>query len=138
MKKIILVVLGLIITASVIGVTGASPGPGGKTILDASDSGSQIELKAGDIFTVELESNPSTGFQWVLADNSDDAVLQMQEQEYVIDNAGDPPLPGAGGKEVWTFKALSRGETTISLEYSRPWEGGDKAVETFQLKVIVS
>jgi len=137
MKRIILVVLGLIITASVIGLTGASPGPG-ETTLDASDSGSQIELAVGDIFTVELESNPSTGFQWVLADNSNDTVLQMQAQEYVTGNAGDLPLPGAGGKEVLTFKALATGETNVSLEYSRPWEGGEKAVQTFELAVTVN
>ena len=138
MKRIILVVLGLIITASVIGVTGASPGPGNTITLDASDSGSRRELAVGDIFTVELESNPSTGFQWVLADNSDSTVLQVHEQEYVMANTGDPPLPGAGGKEVWTFKALAQGETTISLEYSRPWDGGEKAVQTFELTVTIN
>ena len=26
---------------------------------------------------------------------------------------------GATGKEIWTFKALSKGVTTISMEYSR-------------------
>ena len=29
-------------------------------------------------------------------------------------------MVGAGGKEVWTFK----GETTVDLEYVRPWETG--------------
>ena len=138
MKRMILLVLGLLITASVIGVTGASPGPGNTITLDASDSGSQIELAVGDMLKVELDSNPSTGFQWMLAENSDDTVLQVQEQEYFMDNAGDPPLPGTGGKEVWTFKAQAQGQTTISLEYSRPWEGGEKAVRVFELVVTVN
>jgi inhibitor of cysteine peptidase len=138
MKKIILVVLGLLITASVIGVTGASPGPGNTITLDASYSGSLIELAVDDTLKVELESNLTTGFEWVLVENSEGTVLQIQEQKYVMDDAGDPPLPGTGGTEVWIFKALASGETTISMEYSQPWEGGEKAIQTFELKVVVS
>jgi predicted secreted protein len=31
-------------------------------------------------------------------------------------------MVGAGGKEIWTFKALGSGKTTIDMEYVRPWE----------------
>ncbi|MFC1847763.1 protease inhibitor I42 family protein [Chloroflexota bacterium] len=137
MKKIIATALGLLIIASVIGVTAASAGPGDTTTVDTSDSGSQIELAVGDTLRVELESNPTTGFMWVLAENSDGSVLQGEGHEYVMDEAGEPPQPGTGGKEFWTFTAVATGETTISMEYSRPWEGGEKAVRTFDLTVVV-
>jgi inhibitor of cysteine peptidase len=29
---------------------------------------------------------------------------------------------GAGGTELWTFKAVGAGKTTIALNYARPWE----------------
>jgi predicted secreted protein len=29
---------------------------------------------------------------------------------------------GAGGKEVWTFKAAGEGSPTIHFKYVRPWE----------------
>jgi len=44
---------------------------------------------------------------------------------------------GAGGEEVWTFKALKAGTSKISMEYSQSWEGGMKAAETFALTVVV-
>jgi len=46
-------------------------------------------------------------------------------------------LPGTPGEEVCTFKALKKGETTISMEYSRPWEGSEKTTWTFVLTVVV-
>jgi len=46
-------------------------------------------------------------------------------------------MVGAPGAQVWTFKALKKGATTVSLDYSRPWEGGEKGVWTFELTVTV-
>ena len=137
MKRTIGVVLGLLVIAVVAGVTGASAGDGQAATVDASDLGSRIELAVGETLTVTLESNPTTGFAWVLADP--EGMLEVTSHEYVMDPAGqDPPPPGTGGVEVWTFKALAKGETALSMEYSRPWDGGEKAVQTFQLTVVVS
>jgi len=43
---------------------------------------------------------------------------------------------GAGGEEVWTFKALKPGTSSLSMEYSQPWDGGTKAGQTFVLNVV--
>ena len=95
----------------------------------------EIQVATNDTFTVTLGSNPTTGFNWVeSAKISDQAVLQQLEHKYV------PPqgsLPGASGQEVWTFRALKAGKTTVSMDYSRPWEGGEKNVWTFTLTVSV-
>jgi inhibitor of cysteine peptidase len=95
----------------------------------------QVEVAAGGLLTVTLGSNPTTGFNWQPAVISDDSVLKQEgESEFV------PPaeaIPGAGGKEIWTFKALKKGTSTISMEYSRPWEGGEKGEWTFNLTVTV-
>ena len=94
-----------------------------------------IELNVNDTFTVTLCSNPSTGFQWSeVAEISDQAVLEQTDHEYT------PPegtLAGAAGEETWTFKALEKGTTGITMEYSRPWEGGEKAEWTFNVTVTV-
>ena len=44
---------------------------------------------------------------------------------------------GGAGKEIWTFKALKKGTSTVSMEYSRPGEGGEKGHWTFVAAVIV-
>lgn len=58
-----------------------------------------------------------------------------------VDNKYVPPdaegVEGAAGKEVWTFHADEKGQSTISMEYRRPWEQGVEPAETFTLTVIV-
>jgi len=96
----------------------------------------ETEVAVDDSFTVTLGSNPaSTGFQWSeSAQISDQTVLQQTNHEFVPPE-GD--VPGAAGEEVWTFQALKEGESTISMEYSRPWEEDEEATWTFNLTVTV-
>lgn len=97
-----------------------------------------VEVATGDSFTVTLCSNPTTGFIWSeSAQISDQTVLQQTDHQLVMPESEPPPPPGTAGQEVWTFKALKKGETTVSLEYSRPWEGGEKGAWTFNLTVVV-
>ena len=95
----------------------------------------EVELVAGDSFTITLGSNRTTGFQWSEAAQIDDqSVLEQQAHRFVPPEEDDQ---GAVGKEVWTFKALKQGSTEVSMEYSRPWEGGEKTEWTFRLIVVV-
>ncbi len=94
----------------------------------------------GEELTVTLGSNPTTGFQWSeTPENSDQTVLQQIAHEFIPpeDLAERPPPAGSPGKEVWTFKTLKKGISTISFEYSRPSEGGEKGEWTFDLEVHV-
>jgi len=95
-----------------------------------------VEVAIGDSFTVTLCSNRTTGFQWSeSAQISDQTVLQQTAHEFVPPEAKG--VEGAAGKEVWTFKALKKGKTDVSMKYSRPWEGGEKGAWTFVLTVTV-
>jgi predicted secreted protein len=95
----------------------------------------EVELATGDLFTVILCSNRTTGFQWLESAQIDDqSVLEQQAHRFV------PPeenTPGTAGKEVWTFKALKQGSSDIYMEYSRPWEDGEKREWTCTINVIV-
>ena len=98
----------------------------------------EVQISAGDSFTVNLCSNPSTGFRWFeTASISDQTVVQQTDHKLVMLKSEPPPPPGTPGQEVWTFKALKKGTSTVSMEYSRPWEGGEKEEWTFELTVIV-
>ncbi len=99
-----------------------------------------IVLGVDGTLTVILCSNPTTGFEWLESPQiSDTSVLRQETHEFIPpeDLAERPPLAGSPGKEVWTFKTLKKGISTISFEYSRPWEGGEKAEWTFELEVHV-
>jgi len=96
----------------------------------------EVEVPVNGALTLTLCSNPTTGFQWSeSAQISDQTVLRQIDHQFV------PPeeqnVEGAAGKEIWTFNALKSGTSTISMEYSRPWEGGEKASWTFVLTVVV-
>ncbi|MFC2050387.1 protease inhibitor I42 family protein [Chloroflexota bacterium] len=114
------------------------------TLVDIScdDFGAQQHISkeattaVGDSFTVTLCSNATTGFQWSeSAKMGDPTVVQQTNHQFVSPHPEG--LVGAPGQEVWTFKALKKGTSTISMEYSRPWEGGEKAEWTFNLTVVV-
>lgn len=130
---------------------GGCAGPSGQGALEVTcdefmelDPGEQaiereLEVTAGASFTVTLCSNPSTGFEWEEVVISDSSVLRETGREFQAPGAGasEAPPPGAAGKEVWTFEAVKQGTSTVSMAYSRPWEGGEKEVWTFSLAVVV-
>ena len=96
----------------------------------------EVEVPINGFLTVILCSNPTTGFRWSeSAQISDQAVLEQIDHVFVPPEAEN--IVGGAGKEVWTFKALKEGNSTISMEYSRPWEGGEKGEWTFDLTVVV-
>ena len=95
-----------------------------------------VEVPLNGQLVVTLCSNPSTGFQWSeTAQIVDQTILEQIEHEFVSPEAKEDktPAPGTPSEEMWTFKATGKGTT----EYSRPWEGGEKAEWTFVLTVVV-
>jgi inhibitor of cysteine peptidase len=144
----ILVVIGLLLVASVAcakveGADGVPPNTHknyevtiDKFMKDKDITGT-IEINKGDSLTLILGSNPSTGFSWTeKARIIDPGVIKQTRHEFV-DPASENPLPGAAGQEVWTFESVKAGTAKVSVEYSRPWEGGEKAEWTFELTVTV-
>jgi len=98
----------------------------------------EAEVLVDGSLTVTLCSNPTTGFVWSeSAQISDQTVLQQVDHKFISPVSEPPPPPGTPGQEVWTFKALKEGTSIISMEYSRPWEGGEKGEWTFVLTVTV-
>lgn len=109
---------------------------------DKSYDGKEIQISLGSSLQVQLESNPSTGFSWELTSISDSNVLEklsniFETPSYKLPAGQEPPV-GAGGMEFWNFKALMKGTSTISMEYSQPWDGGTKGAQTFSLTVYVN
>ncbi|MFC1893683.1 protease inhibitor I42 family protein [Chloroflexota bacterium] len=90
----------------------------------------------GDTIIVKVGSNPTTGFTWPdIVQISNQDIVRQTDHKFV--SPGQTAVPGASGKDVWTFKALKTGTTTISMGYSKPWEGGEKSEWTFIATIIV-
>ena len=102
-------------------------------VFHEEDAGRQVELAVGEKMLVTLASNPTTGYQWDLAE-MDESVLAQSGTEYDSDS---PQLIGSGGEETFTFEAVGVGETALQLIYHRPWEEDVPPVETFTVTVVV-
>ncbi len=129
---------------AVLGLSAAACGPSAREVpLQATyddfgrnkNQSRDITVRMGNVVKLTAASNPSTGFKWELGSISDPAlVMQSGMPEYI------PPassLAGAGGQEVWTFQTLKRGKGSITMAYSRPWEGGTKAEWTLTINLTV-
>ncbi len=90
---------------------------GGSSVL-RGDTYEEVGVPVGQEFTIDLASNPSTGYSWVLAGSLPDW-LQQVDKTYVADNPG---LPGGGGTEHWTFRATKPGSATLTFQYKRRGE----------------
>lgn len=102
--------------------------------LTADDNGGQVEVEAGQEFTIVLSGNPSTGFTWEAKDLDTTMFELVGEPEFVSD---DPGLVGAGGTLTLTFKALQAGTVPLTLVYHRPWETDVEPIDTFSVTVTV-
>lgn len=60
--------------------------------------------------------------------------MKLVKSEYV---APDTKMVGAGGKEIWTLKAMEPEKTVIDMEYVRPWETGVQPVVVKSFGVTV-
>lgn len=94
------------------------------------------EATVGDEITISLCSNPSTGFGWEDPVIGDPAVLEVVSSEY-REQTASPSVVGAAGTQRITLRAAAAGASTVTLAYSRPWEGGEKGVWTYELTVTV-
>jgi len=84
-----------------------------------SDPSIPIEVEAGDRFTIELDSNATTGYSWVFGQPLDETILRLVNTDYISPKSG---LTGAGGTQVWVFQAMQPGTAVVSLQYERSWE----------------
>lgn len=128
MKRILFVLLAIFLMAGCVSAAKADP-----IQLTDKDAGKSIEARVGDTIQVSLEGNLSTGYNWVMAPQ-DPAILEQQgEAEF---KAVDEKL-GAPGLITTTFKAAKKGQTTLRLEYKRPWEKEVTPEKTFEATILV-
>ena len=92
-----------------------------------------FEVEVGDKIRIELCSNPTTGFEWEY-EISSTTVLREEDHDF---EPPDSDLTGAAGVETWTFESTATGTSEIDMEYSQPWEGGEKSAWTYTITVTV-
>jgi len=111
-----------------------SPGSVGKGEALFSNPSRPIMAGRGKIFTLRLRSNPTTGYIWQLAEPLNDKLIRFIGNEYWGNKTG---LVGAGGSEIWTFRAIEAGKTEIVMKCVRPWEKGKDSGKDLTFKILI-
>ncbi len=88
------------------------------------------------MFAISLESNQTTGYSWSVAESQDNARLLILNMEY-MQKPNEGKVVGAGGVEVWRFKAISSGTVKLNFYYSRSWEKDQTAAKTIVYSVTI-
>ncbi|HOG47067.1 MAG TPA: protease inhibitor I42 family protein [Anaerolineae bacterium] len=138
MKPRLIAICALAALLVVAGCTAAASGNAAVTIScdefqKEAHLSREVGVPVGSTLTVDLCSNPSTGYAWEEPKVANEAVMQQTGHEVKPAQGG---AIGAPGSEQWTFKAGEKGTSTVSFAYSRPWEGGEKGTWTLELTVI--
>ncbi|MHC4206701.1 MAG: Kelch repeat-containing protein [Planctomycetota bacterium] len=102
--------------------------------VNEDNDGGQVELELGKLLIVTLESNPSTGYRWERVENNESILKQLGQSRFMPSESGRLPKVGAGGWEIFRFKAVSAGQMTLELVYHRSWEDAEP-LKTFSIQV---
>lgn len=102
--------------------------------LTMKDSGKTVNLSQGNELEIQLAGNPTTGYGWSVTECDSNIVQPDSKPQYTPDS----DLMGSGGLYRFIFKAVSTGETALTLAYRRPWETNTPPIETFGIRIQVS
>jgi len=103
-------------------------------VYTEADDGRSVQATVGDVITVRLSENPSTGYSW---EPTYSAGLEPGEDAFVAPSAS-PELVGAAGTRSFRFEVSAMGKQTFAAVYERPWEAGTaEPAEEFTLTIEV-
>lgn len=106
-------------------------------ILRKDDSGKEVTVGVGEVIRIELERYGGTGYDWHL-EKSFEGHFKLVKEEDIEEVGGESrAIIGAPVKKQWELRAVSKGKTEIAIYLYRNWEGRDKAVDSFKIRLII-
>jgi len=101
--------------------------------LHQSDASKTIEVARNSRISLDLNENPATGYRWSHP-VFDERYLTLESEEFT------PPAQGSiggGGIRHFIFVAKAKGETSIRVEYKRPWEKSERPASILEITILV-
>jgi len=96
--------------------------------ITQNDNGKVIDVKRGEIVTIKLAENPTTGYNWQFETEPENQnVISVISSKYIEPVTS---LIGAGGTKEYKFEIKNAGQISINGYYVRPWEELDKNTAT--------
>lgn len=94
-----------------------------------------MTLSRGQQLILNMPSNPTTGFRWLVRDAAANVLQSLGPEVY--SNPEDAGLVGSAGRSTWRFQAKQTGEGRLLLTYERPWEVGVAPARRFDCAIRV-
>jgi inhibitor of cysteine peptidase len=116
-------------------LAGCAGKPASMAIQEDQQSDCPLELNNGQTLMINLPSNPTTGFRWMVVKDASRVLQSMGPEVYT--NPEDAGMVGSGGKSTWRFKAYQAGQDELLIQYQRPWEQGVAPAKTFACVIQV-
>lgn len=130
MKNYFTIILMLIVLVS---VEQLNCKPKGKVYNDIKKP---IVVKVGEVFTVKLQANHTTGYEWMLVEELESAIIEFVDKEYITKKA-PKMMTGVGGTEYWKFKAVKKGVMDLKMKEARPWDPNGPVSVSLAFKIEV-
>ena len=102
--------------------------------LTEADAGKTVDLAVGKTVDIHLRENATAGYRWAVK-SIDRSVCEIVADERI---APEKAIPGAPGEHRWRLRAGRKGESSLELVYSRPWESQAAPTRVFKLQLRVS
>src|SRR5271165_852346 len=99
--------------------------------LGRADSGTKLEITAGDTVRIFLNEISSAGYRWEV-ERADPTVLRREAT-----HIAPGPAVGSGASRVFEFTAIGAGETFVGLKLWREWLGDKSIADRFQVTIRV-
>lgn len=127
--------IGVVVIAIAVVLLGAcgKPKPAAEIAATQASLGGTVDLHVGQTLVLKLDENPTTGYQWRCT-WAPEAALKLVDSSY---QQPGPAVPGAGGVHTFWLRGLQSGEATVTLQYGRWWEGGERqAPQKLTVRVV--
>ena len=102
--------------------------------LTQADNGKSVTVRQGDVVSIQLEENPTTGFQWAV-DHLDAETLELTSSDYTRPSSA---VMGSGGERTFSLTAKKPGTAPVALKLWREWQGESSVTDRFNVTVVVS
>lgn len=127
MKKLTILLLCVVLAAAFTACT-ENDKPKTGAVYDGEKYSAVVE---NDTLTLDLQSNITTGFEWIITEGPEK--MEVLSEEYISEET-DEPVCGAPGTTRYVIKALEEGEGTMKLCYCRDGEDGE--VDNYYLLTV--
>ncbi|KAF5064671.1 protease inhibitor I42 family protein [Proteiniclasticum sp. QWL-01] len=99
------------------------------------DSAATIEVDRGEVMTISLKENPTTGYRWSYEPLP--GIQPIGDDYKAVRSEGSEEAVGVAGLRELQFIPTQPGTFTLQLKNWREWEGESSVIDRFTVKIIV-